>query len=140
MTLGHWEHTEHGADIGVRGVGETLAEAFRQAALALTALITPLERVEANESVRIERRESDRELLFYDWLNAVIYEMAIRGMLFSRFDIAIENGELLALAQGEPADPIRHRPAVEIKGATMTGLKVVQGDDGLWTAECVVDV
>lgn len=33
-----WEHFEHGADIGIRGVGSTKAEAFAQAAMALTGL------------------------------------------------------------------------------------------------------
>ena len=31
-------------------------------------------------------------------------------------------------------------PAVEVKGATMTGLRVAQERDGSWVAECVVDV
>ena len=35
-----WEHFEHGADVGVRGIGPTPASAFEQAALALTAVIT----------------------------------------------------------------------------------------------------
>lgn len=36
----HWEHFEHGADIGVRGLGTTKAAAFEQAAVALVAVIT----------------------------------------------------------------------------------------------------
>jgi len=35
-----WEHFDHGADIGVRGYGANPAEAFVQAALALTAVVT----------------------------------------------------------------------------------------------------
>jgi SHS2 domain-containing protein len=31
-------------------------------------------------------------------------------------------------------------PAVEVKGATLTELKVSRNADGLWTAQCVVDV
>jgi len=31
-----WSHLSHDADIGVVGIGPTKAEAFRQAALALT--------------------------------------------------------------------------------------------------------
>jgi RNA-splicing ligase RtcB len=34
MTIPHWEHFEHKANIGVRGIGNTLAEAFEQVALA----------------------------------------------------------------------------------------------------------
>ena len=36
---GHWEHFEHQADIGVRGVGNSMGEAFAQAATAMTAII-----------------------------------------------------------------------------------------------------
>jgi hypothetical protein len=35
-----WEHFPHDADVGVRGRGLTAAEAFEQAAQALTAVIT----------------------------------------------------------------------------------------------------
>ena len=35
-----WQHFHHGADVGVRGIGSTLAQAFEQAALALTAVVT----------------------------------------------------------------------------------------------------
>lgn len=34
-----WEHFPHGADIGVRGFGPTMAAAFEQAALAMTAVV-----------------------------------------------------------------------------------------------------
>jgi len=34
---GHWEHFPHEADVGIRGFGATLAEAFEQAALAMSA-------------------------------------------------------------------------------------------------------
>jgi SHS2 domain-containing protein len=36
-------------------------------------------------------------------------------------------------------DPVRHQPAVEVKGATCTGLSVTC-ENGLWHARCVVDV
>ena len=37
---GHWEHFPHEADIGIRGFGATPAEAFEQAALAMSAAAT----------------------------------------------------------------------------------------------------
>ena len=36
-----WAHVPHDADVGVEGWGATVAEAFEQAAHALTAIITP---------------------------------------------------------------------------------------------------
>ncbi|MEY5097741.1 MAG: hypothetical protein RJA36_460 [Pseudomonadota bacterium] len=134
-----WEHFEHGADIGVRGLGPSLAAAFEQAALALTAVITDPAGVEPRETVLIRCEAADDELLLAAWLNALIYEMAVRHMLFGRFRVELDGHQLLAQAQGEPASVPRHHPAVEVKGATYTALRVAPQDGG-WLAQTVVDV
>ena len=135
-----WEHFAHGADIGVRGSGATLDEAFADGAVALTAVITDPARVAPRIAVDIRCDAPDLELLFADWLNALVYAMATRGMLFGRFDVRIAGGALVAKAWGEPVDRARHEPAVEVKGATYTALSVARRDDGHWVAQCVVDV
>jgi len=135
----HWEHYEHGADIGVRGYGRTKARAFEQAALALTAVITDPQRVEPRETVEIRCEAPDDELLLADWLNAMIYEMAVRNMLFGRFQVEIDGRKLKAQALGEPVSVTRHQPAVEVKGATYTTLRVAPAAGG-WLAQTVVDV
>mgnify|MGYP000359689659 FL=1 len=84
-------------------------------------------------------KDTDQELLLVDWLNALIYETATRRILFSRFEVNIMDGQLTARAWGEPINIERHQPAVEIKGATYTELKVYQ-EQGQWIAQCVVDV
>ncbi len=69
--------------------------------------------------------------------------MAVRHLLFARVKVAIKGGHplrLLARAYGEPVDVARHRPAVEVKGATYTALRVVRTDDGGWLAQTVVAV
>ena len=96
------EHFEHRADIGVRGIAATLAGAFEQAALALTAVVCDPATVVPREAVPIACDAADDE--------------------------------------GEPIDATRHHPAVEVKGATYTALRVACGDDGMWTAQTVVDV
>ena len=129
--------------MGVRGVGTTLDEAFEQAALAMTAIITSAEVVERTK-VEIECRAPDAELLLFDWLNALIFEMATRQMIFGAFDVSISegNGELrlTAQARGEPVNRSRHQPAVEVKGATYTALEVRHDPARGWLAQCVVDV
>ena len=138
---GHgWEHFEHGADIGVRGYGDSLAEAFRQVALALTGVITDPAGVEPLEPIAIECEAPDNELLLADWLNAIVYEMAVRKMLFSRFDVEIEHHHLKATIWGEQVNLEKHQPVVEVKGATYTALHVTQEKDGNWMVQCVVDV
>lgn len=139
MTSNHWEHFAHEADMGVRGHGATLAQAFEQAALAMTAVITDPERVEPREKISIECEAPDVELLLVDWLNAIVYEMATRKMLFSRFEVKIDGKRLNANAWGEKTDVARHSPAVEVKGATYTTLRVAE-ENGEWIAQTVVDV
>jgi SHS2 domain-containing protein len=135
-----WEHFAHGADVGVRGIGATREEAFEQVALALTAVVTEPAGVAGREPVKIEREAPDDELLLADWLNALIYEMATRRLLFGRFAVRLRDHRLEATAWGEPLERARHRPVVEVKGATYTALSVAQRDDGAWVAQCVVDV
>lgn len=135
-----WEHWPHDADIGVRGFGPTLESAFEQAAIALTAVITDPVGVAPRDQVIISCKAGDPELLLAEWLNALVYEMATRRMLFSRFDVAIDNGTLQGAAWGEPIDVARHQPATEVKGATYTGLEVMRESDGRWIAQCIVDV
>ncbi|MBI2185871.1 MAG: archease [Acidobacteria bacterium] len=137
--MGSWAHFPHEADIGVIGRGPTKAEAFRQAALALTAVMTDPAMVRRVETVPITCHAASDDLLLLEWLNTLIYEMAVRGMMFGDFDVEIADGELRATAHGEPVDVERHEPAVEVKGATFTALEVRQGPDG-WRAQCVVDV
>jgi SHS2 domain-containing protein len=135
----HWWHFAHEADMGIAGEGATLAEAFAQAALALTAVITDAV-IEPRERVTIECTAPTSELLLVDWLNALIYEIATRRMLFARFDVTTDGHHLQAAAWGEPLDRVRHRPAVEVKGATYTALAVERLADGGYRAQCVVDV
>lgn len=135
-----WEHFTHGADIGVRGSGASPGAAFEQAALALTAVIADPARVAPRAAFDFACAAPDLELLLADWLNALIYAMATRGVLFGRFEVQIDGGSLTAKAWGEPLDRERHQPAVEVKGATYTALSVARRDDGSWIAQCVVDV
>lgn len=137
---GRWSHFPHQADIGLAGSGPTLDVVFEQMATAMTGAITDPALVRPVERVAVECEAPDHELLLVEWLNALVFEMATRSMLFGRFEVRIDGCRLTATAWGERISRERHRPAVEIKGATLTGLSVTQGEDGEWTARCVVDV
>jgi SHS2 domain-containing protein len=125
--------------MGVRGFGPTKAEAFAQAALAMTAVVVDPADVAPREAVAIRCAAPDDELLFAEWLNSLIFEMSTRKMLFSRFEVRFDGASLAAQAWGERVDVARHHPAVEIKGATYTELRVAREGDG-WIAQTVVDV
>jgi SHS2 domain-containing protein len=135
-----WEHFPHGADIGIRGWGRNVTEAFEQAAMATSAIVTDPVVVRSETSIDITCEALAVEDLLVEWLNAVIFEMAHRHLVFGSFSVSINDHRLVASARGEALDPDRHELGVEPKGATYTQLRVSRRDDGTWEAQCVVDV
>jgi len=136
MTTQSWELYPHEADMGIRGSGDTIEESFAMSAMALTAIITTPENVLHEIPVTFTCDAPDDELLLVDWLNSVIFEMATRQMLFGRFEVLITSHHLQATAWGEKVRIDKHQPAVEVKGATYTDLRVYQTDEGKWIARC----
>ena len=156
----YWEHFSHDADVGIRGIGDTMEHAFAEAAKALTATICDIDSVkpeiqkqikcaapdnellfvEARVCVDVQCEAVDLEYLFVKWINALVYEMAVSCMLFSRFEVQVNDHDLRANIWGEKVDKSRHEPAVEVKGATYTELKVTQTENSEWLAQCIIDV
>lgn len=134
-----FEHFAHGADIGIRGTGASMEEAFEMAALSLTAVVSDPQKIEEEITVYIDLHESDHDLLFLDWINALIFEMDTKKILFATYMVTIKDGHLKAIAKGEKINRAKHDAAVDIKGATVTELKVKKENDH-WIAQCVVDV
>ena len=83
MSRAAWEHFPHDADVGLLGFGATPAEAFEQAALALTAVVTAA-RVAPISAVHIRCEAPDLELLFvlaqHDYLRDGGAEQAVRSL------------------------------------------------------------
>ncbi len=104
MSSIRWEHFVHGADIGVRGIGTTLAEAFEQAAIAMIAVIASPESILPTNRIEVQCTAPDDELLLADWLNAIVYEMSVNGMLFGAFHVQITGRQLTGHLLGEPVD------------------------------------
>ena len=102
------------------GVGLSPAEAFEQAGVALTAVMLDpavgAPRGGGRDSLR--GAEPSLELLFVDWLNALVYEMATRRMIFGRFQVNLDGDRLIGRAWGERLDRRRHRlvPMICVKG------------------------
>ncbi len=135
-----WKHFEHKGDIGIEGTGATVEEAFEMAALAMMAVITNPESIDLKEVAAVKCTAPDLELLLVEWLNAVLYQMDVKKMLFGKFKVKIEGEDLTGNCFGEPITIDKHQPAVEVKAATYCQLKVEKRDDGIWIARCVVDV
>jgi tRNA nucleotidyltransferase (CCA-adding enzyme) len=138
---GSWEFFAHGADVGIRGRGRTLEEAFEQAAVALTSIMVDPSRVRPTGRVDLSCEARGPELLLVGWLNALVLEMSAHHRVFSRFQVKTSGTRLYGSAWGEEIDPARHDPGAEVKGATLTELTVRRDEGtGRWLAQCVVDV
>lgn len=131
---------EHKADIGIRGTGKTLAEAFEETAKAMFGIMWSLENVKPKQEIKIHCTADDNEALLIEWLNALLAEADVNEMVFSEFHAKVDGKKLSGKAIGEKRDLAKHYPKTEVKAATYSSLKVRQNDGGTWVAQCVVDV
>ena len=138
-----FEYFDHEADIGIVGYGRNLEEAFEQGAKAMFNIMADINTIAREREVDIEVRANDKEALFIEWLNELLARKDIEGMLFSEFDVRIEEkGDMLVLkgtAKGEKINYEKHRVDIEVKAATYSQLKI-EKIDGMWKVQCVVDV
>ncbi|MEM4662567.1 MAG: archease [Candidatus Diapherotrites archaeon] len=133
----------HKADIGIRGIGKTLEEAFCEAAKALFSVMVELEDVKAVGEIKIRLEAESLEELFVCWLNELLSEALLTKVLFKDFKVSIKksNGKfkLEGSAFGESINKKKHRLKTEVKGATYSGLKVEKRGTK-FVAQCIVDI
>jgi len=135
-----YEVFAHTADAGLRIRASDLAALFEDAGRGLFSLI-----VANPESIRPQTRSDfevnggDAEYLLVDWLSELLFAFESQRMLFSQFQVSIDDDGLKAIAWGERIDLARHRLEHEVKAITYHGLSVNKDDDG-WSAEVVVDI
>ena len=103
------------------GRGATLAEALANAGRALTAVVTDPGSIREVLSVEIACESADPEVLLFDWLNALVFEMATRHVLFGRYDVRVDGASLVARAFGEPVEVARHQPGGRGEGGDLDG-------------------
>jgi len=134
-----YETFDHEADVGIRGYGKTLEESFEHGAEALFSVMVDLGAVQPSVRKEVTCDAPDPELLFVEWLNTLLTLAHLEGMVFRQFKVEITGNELRGVAWGERLDRERHHPECEVKAATYCMLKIGHGE-GLYTAQCVVDV
>ena len=140
MSFTPYETFEHGADVGVRGYGRRLEEAFANGARALFSLMVEnFEAVQPTEKTPVEVSAEVPDELFVAWLNRLLTLSALEHRIFRDFEVEIRGKALQGIAYGEEFNPQKHLPGLEVKGATFTLARVEKRGD-LWIAQCVVDV
>lgn len=134
-----YETFEHRADVGVRGYGRRVEEAFENGAKAMFSVMADINDVKPQDMEEVTCDAPDMEYLFVEWLNNLLSVSHLRGKIFSSFKVEINGNKLKGSAWGEKIDPGRHKLMTEVKAATYSMLKVAKEND-IFVAQCVVDV
>ncbi len=134
-----FELREHTADVAVAASGASLGETFAAVADGLAAAMC--EDVPAGgDRFDLTVRAEGREAALYDYLDELIYERDVRGVLPVDNEATVREagGEWVveASARGVPLDAVAAR---EVKAVTYSDMELVETDGG-WRAYVVFDV
>ena len=131
---------DHTADVGFEAFGETLEEAFANAARALADLFVDLHSVEAREEVLIQTGGRDLGGLLVNFLSEILFLEDAESWLFRDFEVHLSEGPVVnAKGRGEKFDGSRHQPKMLVKAVTYHQLLLEQISGG-WRAQVYVDI
>ena len=122
-----FETIEHTADVGIHAWGDSIEEAFEQAALGMFSLMADVSKCEEKGELAVFLESDDWNGLLVDWLSELLYAFDAERLFLCRFDVTIEKGDRLKLrarAFGERYDPEKHGMHMEIKAVTYHMLEV----------------
>ena len=119
-----YKFIEHTADVGIEAWGDSLSEAFENAALGIFEIMTDTSKVEQTEKREFEVESEDKQSLLYDFLENFLVLRDSQGLMFSRFRVSIEGNKLKAEAWGEEFDSEKHESKSEVKAITYHRMEV----------------
>ena len=139
-----YRYLDHGADIGLEVVSDSLVGLFREAGRSVFSLMVEVDDIRAEESLELGVTNSSLEGLLYEWLSELLSLSNLNGHVYGDFpELTIEESnsgyELKARAEGEKINPERHELGTEVKAVTYQGLEIAEIDGG-WRCRFVVDV
>jgi SHS2 domain-containing protein len=123
-----FEVVEHTADVGIKAYGDTINEAFENAALGMFNIITDPSKIGLQQDFEVMIEGEDLKTLLHEWLSQLLILSQVNGMLFGGFRVEMKPVQyglgLTGWAIGEPADPRKHVYKTEIKAVTHHMLEV----------------
>jgi len=141
---GKFEFLEHTADILIAAHGQTLEEAFENAALAMFEVMTDTTKIDPTQEDAVEVEAEDEYALLYSWLEALLVKFEVNGMLFSKFKITSlqdnpEGFKLKANVWGEKYNAEKHPQKVAVKAVTYHRMEIIKEIDKV-TLEFILDI
>ncbi len=141
---GKFEFLEHTADILIAAHGQTIQEAFENAALAMFEVMTDTTKITPVQEDTVEVEAEDEYALLYSWLEALLVKFEVAGMLYSKFQITslADTGEafrLKASVWGEKFNVEKHPQKVAVKAVTYHRMEIIKNHDKI-TLEFILDI
>ena len=121
-----YEIIDHTADVGIKSYGNTLSEAFENAAKGMFDIITDNSEIESTGQYDIELNADDMEQLLVDFLSELLYLNSAKSIVFGFFkvDLDEEKNKLSAKVFGEKFSFSKHKIGSEIKAVTYHMLEI----------------
>ena len=127
-----FEYFDVTADIGFYAFGKNLNKAFENAGLAMFNIISDIDNIDSDKAIEFEITSEDMVSLLYDYLEELLFYHEVEFMLFSEFDIEIDeidnNYNLKAIIKGESINWDKHERDCEIKAVTFHQMEVNVGE------------
>lgn len=135
---------EHTSDAFIESQGQTLEEAFQNAALAMFEVMTDTKTVDAKTEERVQTQAEDEYALLYEWLQLLLVKLEVEDKLYSEFRINTiekisEGYALQATIKGEKYDPKRHPTRTGVKGVTYHEMNITRQEDKV-TVRFLLDI
>ncbi|RLF24219.1 MAG: archease [Thermoprotei archaeon] len=138
-----YEFLEHTADAYIAAYGKDLNEAFENAAKAMFDVMTDVNTIEPKEEISVEVEAEDLKELLHNWLEALLLTFDEKRLVFSEFKVNIEKLDggyrLRGVAKGEPFNPDKHPPEVEVKAITYSLMEIKEDEEGAYV-KFVLDI
>ena len=141
---GKFEFLDHTADVLIAAHGQTLEQAFENAALAMFEVMTDTTKIDTVQEETVEVEAEDEYALLYSWLEALLVKFEIKGMLFSKFKIdriqdTPDGYKLQANVWGEKFNAEKHPQKVAVKAVTYHRMEIIKKHDKI-TLEFILDI
>ena len=130
-----FEFEDHTADVQVRCWGESLEEAFSQAAYALMKTITPTSSPSLKlKLIIININAEDKEALLFDFLSYLLYRFDVYGSIvhnLEKMEIKLIDGQYYLQVESyeEKFSKETHEIGTEVKAITYSYMKIEEKDD-----------
>jgi len=136
-----FEFLDHTSDILIKALGNSINEAFEQAALGVYEIITDTSKVKPINNVKIDIEGLDLYNLLYKWIESLLYYTDSEGLVFSKFDVKVDlqNNKLNAIAYGDKFDANIHEHRTIVKAMTYSQMEIRQ-EGNCWVLFFVVDI